>query len=265
MGVRFWLAALAVAVTAGGLEGGTVDLGTFVNVGDQDVSYEGGFGAYVTWEALAGGHLRIDVDLGGLLGSLDVGTFSAVIVSDTGRNSYGPMSSGADMDLFTLEGLDVGVSYLYAGPTPTHQDETSDILGQRLAKIDAMSGVHEDQGLLHVSLGFEGSITAQFSAPQGIDFEPGGGGGGGGGPAGAPLVLHLAEAGASESFRVSIETSPPAPACPADTNDDGHVDVSDLVIVITAWGGTQPGADVNDDGVVGVADVVAVLLAWGPC
>jgi hypothetical protein len=53
--------------------------------------------------------------------------------------------------------------------------------------------------------------------------------------------------------------------CPADTNDDGLVDVEDLVNVILAWGSSDPDADVNGDDVVDVMDLVAVILAWGPC
>jgi hypothetical protein len=50
---------------------------------------------------------------------------------------------------------------------------------------------------------------------------------------------------------------------PADVNQDGQVDVQDLVEVIVAWG-PNPGhpADVNGDGVVDVQDLVMVLLAW---
>jgi hypothetical protein len=55
---------------------------------------------------------------------------------------------------------------------------------------------------------------------------------------------------------------------PADVNDDGVVDVLDLVAVITNWG-TCPAppetcaADVDGDGVVGVLDIVAVITEWG--
>ncbi len=64
-------------------------------------------------------------------------------------------------------------------------------------------------------------------------------------------------------FSIGIE-APPA-ACPADTNGDGTVDVTDLIEVVVAWGTSDPAADVTGDGVVDVTDLVEVILAWGPC
>ena len=55
------------------------------------------------------------------------------------------------------------------------------------------------------------------------------------------------------------------PVCRADTNDDGNVDVLDLVNVTVAWGTDDPATDVNGDGIVNVLDLVAVTVAWGPC
>ncbi|MHC5028600.1 MAG: hypothetical protein ACYTGR_17770 [Planctomycetota bacterium] len=56
------------------------------------------------------------------------------------------------------------------------------------------------------------------------------------------------------------------PSCPADTNGDATVDVTDLVSVILAWGpcGDCP-EDVDGNGTVDVADLVEVILSWGPC
>jgi subtilisin family serine protease len=58
----------------------------------------------------------------------------------------------------------------------------------------------------------------------------------------------------------------PAPACPADLNGDGEVDVLDLLDLLDAWG-ANPGhpADLNGDGEVDVLDLLELLDAWGPC
>ena len=54
--------------------------------------------------------------------------------------------------------------------------------------------------------------------------------------------------------------------CPADTNIDGSVNVTDLLALLAAWG-SNPGhpADINDDGNVNVTDLLALLGAWGAC
>ncbi len=60
--------------------------------------------------------------------------------------------------------------------------------------------------------------------------------------------------------------------CPADTNNDGFVNVTDLLAVIGAWG-TCPApcppsacaADINNDCFINVTDLLAVIGAWGPC
>ncbi len=56
------------------------------------------------------------------------------------------------------------------------------------------------------------------------------------------------------------------PACPGDLNSDGVIDVSDLLILLGAWG-ENPGhaADLNGDGVVDVSDLLLMLGAWGVC
>jgi hypothetical protein len=56
-----------------------------------------------------------------------------------------------------------------------------------------------------------------------------------------------------------------APDCLADVNSDGSVNVSDLLLIVGAWGSNDAEADVNEDGSVGVADLLMVIEAWGPC
>jgi hypothetical protein len=53
--------------------------------------------------------------------------------------------------------------------------------------------------------------------------------------------------------------------CTADVDGSGAVDVSDLLAVLAAWGGSDQSADLNDDGVVDVTDLLELLAAWGPC
>lgn len=53
--------------------------------------------------------------------------------------------------------------------------------------------------------------------------------------------------------------------CPADLNDDGIVDISDLFGVLTFWGQSGVPADINQDGIVDIDDLFEVLDNWGPC
>lgn len=59
--------------------------------------------------------------------------------------------------------------------------------------------------------------------------------------------------------------------CPADTNGDNAVNVTDLLAVITSWGpcaNCPPlscTADINDDCSVNVTDLLAIITAWGAC
>ncbi len=53
--------------------------------------------------------------------------------------------------------------------------------------------------------------------------------------------------------------------CEADINNDGFVDVTDLLEIVGTWGQTNVPADINGDGIVNVQDLLAVIDAWGSC
>jgi hypothetical protein len=56
--------------------------------------------------------------------------------------------------------------------------------------------------------------------------------------------------------------------CPADIeDDDGVVDVDDLLELLDEWGDDDDDeeADINQDGTVDVQDLLILLAAWGPC
>ena len=58
-----------------------------------------------------------------------------------------------------------------------------------------------------------------------------------------------------------------AAARPADLNQDGVVDASDLLALLAAWGpcprGTNCIGDLNSDGSVDVSDLLMLLADWG--
>ncbi|MBX3375178.1 MAG: CotH kinase family protein [Phycisphaeraceae bacterium] len=53
--------------------------------------------------------------------------------------------------------------------------------------------------------------------------------------------------------------------CPADLDGDGFVDFSDLVRLLSAWGGTGGSADLDGSGAVGAGDLLILLASWGTC
>ena len=53
--------------------------------------------------------------------------------------------------------------------------------------------------------------------------------------------------------------------CVADINNDGFVNVTDLLEIVGTWGQTNVPSDINGDGIVNVPDLLAVIDAWGSC
>ncbi|MCH7603825.1 MAG: hypothetical protein IIB54_13770, partial [Planctomycetes bacterium] len=55
--------------------------------------------------------------------------------------------------------------------------------------------------------------------------------------------------------------------CPTDTDNDGNVNVTDLLALLAKWGPCSAPCppDNNGDGNVNVTDLLALLAAWGAC
>ncbi|MBG81652.1 MAG: hypothetical protein CMJ39_13220 [Phycisphaerae bacterium] len=51
--------------------------------------------------------------------------------------------------------------------------------------------------------------------------------------------------------------------CPPDINDDGQVDVNDLLVLLEQFGEAGGVADINGDGIVDVNDVLILIANWG--
>ena len=69
-----------------------------------------------------------------------------------------------------------------------------------------------------------------------------------------------------ESADTPGSENPPCPSnCVSDIDGDGQVAVSDILILIGDWGGTDPAHDIDGSGSVGVGDILMLIAAWGPC
>jgi len=53
--------------------------------------------------------------------------------------------------------------------------------------------------------------------------------------------------------------------CVGDTNQDGSVNVTDVLLAVGDWGQSDSPADVNGDGIVNVSDLLTIIDAWGSC
>ena len=54
-------------------------------------------------------------------------------------------------------------------------------------------------------------------------------------------------------------------SCPADVSGDDNVTVTDLLMMLAAYGTDHSGADLNNDGTVDVSDVLIILENWNGC
>lgn len=51
--------------------------------------------------------------------------------------------------------------------------------------------------------------------------------------------------------------------CPADIDENGFVDIGDILVIIAAWGPCETcPEDIDDDGVVALSDVLRALATW---
>jgi hypothetical protein len=85
------------------------------------------------------------------------------------------------------------------------------------------------------------------------------------GPAETDVEFELFKPGTPGVMIVPAMGPAPKPTCDGDATDDGVVDVSDLITVLTAWGTGAPAADFDGSGVVDVTDLLTVLTNWGVC
>jgi hypothetical protein len=54
--------------------------------------------------------------------------------------------------------------------------------------------------------------------------------------------------------------------CVGDTDENGEVDVLDLLLIIDHWGEVDSiQYDIDEDGIVGLGDILLILQNWGHC
>ena len=58
---------------------------------------------------------------------------------------------------------------------------------------------------------------------------------------------------------------PAVNTCIGDANQDGVINVNDLLLAVSEWGQSGTPADINNDGTVNVADILIMIDTWGIC
>jgi hypothetical protein len=104
-----------------------------------------------------------------------------------------------------------------------------------------------------VGLKSDGSIVAWGSIGMGGCDDP------------APNAGYVAVA-ANNWFPYALKSDVGIVDCEGDVDGNGSVEVTDFLLLLSAWG-PNPGhpADFDGDGVVGVTDLLIVLGNWGLC
>jgi hypothetical protein len=213
-----------------------INLGTVQQVSPRpSIVYTGAYGAFVSSAADASGTRTVtSFDLHGIVQQLGGNlALVEVRVRDTGTNTYGTWSPGADIDLLRITGANLAagrVSAGYLGSVAQHLGETADVLATRIASCDAVSGDQHFNSQHFVSLGQNGTLSMLLSDFAVSTGGSGGSGGGGGGPGswsgggdggtvltglviGAGMRLEIGEAGLGESYGAELVfTQVPVPA-----------------------------------------------------
>lgn len=86
-------------------------------------------------------------------------------------------------------------------------------------------------------------------------------------PMGAELTLDIFRPTATDVVAFQLVAPATPETCAADFNEDGLINVVDMLAVLSNWGDCAPPCphDLDDDGTVGVLDLLALLSQWGPC
>lgn len=173
------------------------------------------------------------------------GSTQASQIASWNGTAWSPLPSGVDNPVHSLLTFehDDGEQALFAGG-PFSTAGGAPAMG--IARWDGKAWTNLNGGTNHIV-----HALAAFDDGDGMHLYVGG---------------QFTTAGSEPAGRVARWRDCPTPPCvPADINCDGVVDVSDLLILLSAWGecnGPCP-ADLNSDGVVDTSDLLILLGNWG--
>jgi len=245
MHTKITIASIAAALAISGAASAafTVDLGTVRQTSPRpSIVYTGNFSSAVSsYVDVSGTRTITSFDLNSIAQQFGGGLALVEIrVRDTGTNTYGSWSPGADIDLVRVVGSTATgtVTMGYQGVVTQHLAETQDVLKSRVGDCDAISGDQHFNSQHFTSLGLNGVTWMHFADfPQG-NFTGTGSGGSGSGMGGAGsttggagsgsggsttfggmlvtagMRLELSEAGLGESYGADLVFEPVAVPAP---------------------------------------------------
>ncbi len=199
---------------------------------------------FLNGDGTVASHAKISDTEGGFTGVLDDADqfgYSVAAAGDLDRDGVADLAAGAfnDSDGGILKGA-VWVLLLNGDGTVKAHQKISDTQGGFT-------------GVLHIVDHFGAAICAlpDLDGDGVNDLAAGATGDDDGGPGRGAVWILFPDA---------------APPCPGDVDADGLVAVTDLLIVLGAYGTHACGAaDADGDGVVVVTDLLIILGAWGAC
>ncbi len=246
MHTKITIASIAAGLAISGAANAafTVDLGTVRQTSPRPtIVYTGAFASSVSsYVDVTGTRTITSFDLNSIAQQFGGGLALVEIrVRDTGTNTYGNWSPGADIDLVRVVGSTATgtVTMGYQGVVTQHLAETQDTLKVRTVDCDAASGDQHYNSQHFISLGLNGVAWMHFADfPQGNFTGTGSGSGGGSGMGGAGsttggagsgsggsttfggmlvtagMRLELSEAGLGESYGADLVFEPVAVPAP---------------------------------------------------
>jgi len=82
-------------------------------------------------------------------------------------------------------------------------------------------------------------------------------------PQDSELTLGFFKPGAEPSITHTAAAPGCVATCTGDVDGSGGVDITDLLLIVAAWGSDDPDADINGSGLVDVVDLLLVIENWG--
>lgn len=178
--------------------------------------------------------------------------FGDEIVGDVNYPSTGGdfMGSGLSDDIGAVfEGfVEVQETNMYTFYVNSDDGSKLFVGNQLIVDNDGLHGMNEESGAILLAQGLH-EVRVEF-------FERGGGAG---------CIVSISSDMMAKEVIPSDSYSHEVTECIGDINNDGTVNVTDVLVLIGDWGTSNPETDLDGDGVVAVSDLLILIGNYGNC